>query len=713
MVQQFLYYQPSFSNRECIERLAAKAHSDNKQTLCPECREIVDISDMTTLRPAFFINRLMPVVRAVKLQEVASELRHEHRCDVEPTAEAVAVGHHSVSDYSGHEGCSSSTLPDTNYLQCAKHSKRRKVFCRDCKMLVCLQCAVISHRNHDCEDVDAECIRKCKGSLKLQLEPVRKQFNKLKDAMQKCEERALVIKNQASMVANKIHQAFDEVDPTYLLCREATLSRLYQMEEMKVKAINLQQKALEVTLSDLESSLQLGDEFLNKGPGDELQSLARLEVLTSRISAFNLEDTLQLLAEPRTDSNIAIEIAEPIPTNISEKYCRLYLLQPDPSRCSASGTGLLEAETANTSKFHFHLEYANGLPCSEEQDISVSIQSSVSGQVEAQVSYQVNGDYEVTYTPKSRGRHAVRVVVNGKEISGSPFQLFVSNPPLHLSNPVRVIKGDGLSEIDGLTMNTNEQLVVSEKMRGQVSIWEKSGKKLKVIKVSEFLRCHVSRTPFLCRPTGVAVDKDGCIYVADNFSHCPAKFSKDGSKLLKIICREGPRNGELKSPGGIRISEKGEVLVCDCANHRVQVFDQTLQFQRSFGKKGADSGEFNWPVDLDFDSSGNIYVSDMDNDRIQVFDADEKFVRSFGTRGSEPGQLDQPVFLFVDRDNYLYVSENHNHRVSIFRTSGDFVQVLGEKGEQEGKMTSPKGITKDKDGFLYIGERGNKRIQIF
>lgn len=686
---------------------------------------------MNALRPAFFINRLLPVVRAAteELQEgIASELHHEHQRAVELTTEAAAFCHtcnqysshlfeRSVSAHSVHEGSSSGTLPDTNYLQCGKHGERCKVFCRECTKLICLQCAVTGHVQHRFEDADAKCIKKCKNSLKLQLKPVREQFAKLKNAMQKYEERELVIKNQVSMVANKIHQAFDEVDSTYLQYREATLSRLYQMEEVKVKAINSQKKALEVTVSHLESLLQLGDEFLDKGPGNELQSLAQLEVLTSHIRAFILEDTLQLLVEPRADPNIAIEIAAPIPANVTEEYCRLYLLQPDPSHCSASGTGLLEAETAVTSKFHFHLKYANSLPCSEEQNISVSIQSSVSGPVEAQVSYQVNGDYEVTYTPTSRGRHEVRVVVNGGEISGSPFQLFVSNRPLRISSPVRVIESqsetDGLSEIDGLTMNTDEQLVVSEKMKGEVSIWEKSGRKLKVIKMGEFIRCHVRRKPFLCRPTGVAVDKEGCIYVADNYSHCLAKFSKDGSKLLKIICREGPGNGELDSPGGIRVSEKGEVMICDCANHRVQVFNQTLQFQRSFGRKGTNNGEFNWPVDLDFDSSGYIYVSDMDNHRIQVFDADEKFVRSFGAHGSKPGQLGQPVFLFVDSENYLYVSENLNHRVSIFRTNGDFVQVLGDEGEQESKMTSPKGITMDKDGFLYIGERGNKRIQIF
>ena len=370
--------------------------------------------------------------------------------------------------------------------------------------------------------------------------------------------------------------------------------------------------------------------------------------------------------------------------------------------------------------------YANGHPSSEEQSISVNIRSSGSGpgSFKVQISHGVNGNCEVIYTQKTRGRYEIHVVGNSEEIPASPFQPSVGHPPLHLSIPVGVIEshndseGSDLGQIDGLTMNASEQLIVSEKMKGEVSIWEKGGKKLKSIEVWKFLRnlrkLHVFQTPFFCRPTGVAVDKEGCIYVADNYNHCLAKFSRDGSQLLRLICQRGSREGELKSPGGIRVTAKGEVFVCDCANNRIQVFNQELQYVRSFGEKGVDNGdELKWPVDLDFDSSGHIYVSDMDNNRIQVFDAEGKFVRTIGKYGSKPRQLHLPTFLFVDRDNYLYVSENLNHRVSIFRTNGDFVQVLGSKGKQQGKMTFPKGITMDKDGFLYIGERGNQRIQIF
>ena len=36
-----------------------------------------------------------------------------------------------------------------------------------------------------------------------------------------------------------------------------------------------------------------------------------------------------------------------------------------------------------------------------------------------------------------------------------------------------------------------------------------------------------------------------------------------------------------------------EIVVADCGNHRVQVFDSDGTFLRSFGHKGENDGEFN------------------------------------------------------------------------------------------------------------------------
>ena len=323
------------------------------------------------------------------------------------------------------------------------------------------------------------------------------------------------------------------------------------------------------------------------------------------------------------------------------------------------------------------------------------------GRVHEEVSHHLQSGIEIICTQTVDGIH---VLVMVKSV---PIRIYLREPTPELGLPVRVIECHG---IDGLTMNSDGQLIASEKWKGEVSVLEKTGKKLHVIKLSDFPQCQIHNSSFetsFCRPTGVAVDKEGCIYVADCENHSLAKFNGSDFKTAGVVCKRGSEAGELLSPGGVRVSEKGEVFVCDCGNNRVQVFDSNLKFLRCFGKEGTGNGEFCWPVDLDFDSFGNIFVSDMDNHRIQVFDVRENFHKILGGKGSNPGQLTYPVFLFVDRCNdYLYVSQNSNHRISVFRTSGDFVQVL------TCKATWPKGITVDKDGFLYVGQR-DENILVF
>ena len=59
-------------------------------------------------------------------------------------------------------------------------------------------------------------------------------------------------------------------------------------------------------------------------------------------------------------------------------------------------------------------------------------------------------------------------------------------------------------------------------------------------------------------------------------------FSSDGTHL-RSFGREGQRNGEFKFPTGIAFDSIGNILVADCFNHRVQIFDENGNFLGSFG----------------------------------------------------------------------------------------------------------------------------------
>ncbi len=72
-------------------------------------------------------------------------------------------------------------------------------------------------------------------------------------------------------------------------------------------------------------------------------------------------------------------------------------------------------------------------------------------------------------------------------------------------------------------------------------------------------------------------------------------------------------------PEAAKHNSKGQLVVSDLGNHRIQVFDEKGELITLFGKRGTALGEFDRPTDLDIGPDGRIYVVDFGNDRIQVF----------------------------------------------------------------------------------------------
>lgn len=94
--------------------------------------------------------------------------------------------------------------------------------------------------------------------------------------------------------------------------------------------------------------------------------------------------------------------------------------------CLAYGPGL-EAATCNVgAEFTVELkdELGNRIMRREEVSVAVTHQASKS-KVEAGVSRQQDGTYQVLYTPEQQGEYAIEVAVGKTGIQGSPFKVLV------------------------------------------------------------------------------------------------------------------------------------------------------------------------------------------------------------------------------------------------------------------------------------------------
>ena len=104
--------------------------------------------------------------------------------------------------------------------------------------------------------------------------------------------------------------------------------------------------------------------------------------------------------------------------------------------------------------------------------------------------------------------------------------------------------------------------------------------------------------------------------MTDAWNHRIQVFNHEG-QFLQQFGNEGNGDGELDSPTGISIDSDDTVYVAEGSNHRVSVFTHEGKFLTSFGSKGNGPGQFWMPSSTTVDKQGAIYIAD--NNFIQIF----------------------------------------------------------------------------------------------
>ena len=176
---------------------------------------------------------------------------------------------------------------------------------------------------------------------------------------------------------------------------------------------------------------------------------------------------------------------------------------------------------------------------------------------------------------------------------------------------------------------------------------------------------------------------------------------------------QGNENGQFVEPFGLAIDSKGNILVCERENNRIQIFNPEGKFISTFGSKGNGNGQFNGPSGITINSKGNIIICDQDNHKIQIFSAERKFVSTFGSYGNENGQFNSPDGICIDLNDNIYICDYGNNRIQIFDPEGKFLLTFGSEGNENGQFGGPCGVAVNSKGNIIVCEHSNCRIQIF
>ena len=226
---------------------------------------------------------------------------------------------------------------------------------------------------------------------------------------------------------------------------------------------------------------------------------------------------------------------------------------------------------------------------------------------------------------------------------------------------------------------------------------------------------HGSGPGQLDGPEKLAFDAQGNLYVTEvgaasidgsmGGNNRIQKFSPTGVPLAQWgTLGSGP--GQFNTPVGIAVDRQGDIYVADVANHRIQKLSSTGKSLAQWHTVGSGTGENNTEIgyDLALDASGNVYLSEPHpfgpgNDRIEKFSPAGERLTQWGGSGSGPGQFSQPFGLAVDSKGDVFVVDTGNNRVEELSPTGQYVAQW--KGPQQGFIPTSK-VVVDDHGNIYV-----------
>ena len=175
---------------------------------------------------------------------------------------------------------------------------------------------------------------------------------------------------------------------------------------------------------------------------------------------------------------------------------------------------------------------------------------------------------------------------------------------------------------------------------------------------------------------------------------------------------KGAEKGQFDSPTGIAVDGNGNILVADTGNGRIEKFSPTGMFLSIIGTKGNGHGQFGDPNGIAIDHSGNIYVAEVAaNHRVQKLAPDGTFIAEW--KGPEPGFYG-PRRIAIGPDDSIYVDDQGHTRIVKFSPDGQVLSVWGSAGSRDGQFNDPTSVAVDHTtNKVYVADPLNKRIQVF
>ncbi len=235
---------------------------------------------------------------------------------------------------------------------------------------------------------------------------------------------------------------------------------------------------------------------------------------------------------------------------------------------------------------------------------------------------------------------------------------------------------------------------------------------------------------------GIRVDAEDNIWVIDEGANSIIKYNPQGRAIMILGRRIGfPYNGmeppvkELNPappyifnrPTDVAFDAAGDIFVADgYGNSRIAKYDKNGRFLKQVGSRGSGPGQFNLIHAIAVDAQGNVYAGSRSDQRIEVFDN----VLNYKTTYDQVGAPWSLCITPGPGHQYLYTSNSNpdNQDTPLHQVSGQIFKMeldgtvlgkFGVPGKEQGQFSTVHGIDCRTDNVILTTEIVEWRLQKF
>jgi TIR domain/SMP-30/Gluconolactonase/LRE-like region len=252
-------------------------------------------------------------------------------------------------------------------------------------------------------------------------------------------------------------------------------------------------------------------------------------------------------------------------------------------------------------------------------------------------------------------------------------------------------------------------------------------------------------------PVGIAVSADGGVYVAESTANrvividdriLTSNLAAGGNSDASDYGDGGPAtSATFAEPRGVAVSRDGDLYIADRYHAMVRVVtkeDGTIGRFAGTGQTGstgddgpASQARLTEPNGVAVGPDGSVYIADSEASRVRRVDTNGTITTVAGTGvagfsgdggPATEARLSWPsgIAVALDPDGTLHIADTNNNRIRRVDTDGTITTVAGngEEGSHgdggpatKASLTAPQGIAFAPDGTLYIADTGNDRVR--